>query len=117
LSIPTSGSCSSQGFRIRRTEPVKPIDARPANAPNDDPQSAPSRSRYHFEEVGANTLRIKGEGRTTVTVGLACAGRGFGAEYAGARPFGPEETGVKYSGLFDYHRPSQQVAGGLMDEW
>ena len=66
------------------------IDARPANAPNDTLESAHSRSRYHFEEVGANTLRIKGEGRTTVMVELACAGRGFGVEYARARPFDPK---------------------------
>jgi hypothetical protein len=38
-------------------------------------------------------------------------------EYAGARPFDPEETEVKYFGLFDYHRLSQQVAHGLMGEW
>jgi hypothetical protein len=80
-------------------------------------EGAHSRSRYHFEEVGANTLRIKGEGRTTVMVGLACAGRAFAVVYAGARPFDPEETEVKYFGLFNYHRLSQEVAYGLMGEW
>ena len=92
-------------------------DSRSANTPNGALQGGHARSRYHFEEVGANTLRIKGEGRTTVTVGLACAGRGFGVEYAGARPFDPEETEVKYFGLFDYRRLSQEVAHGLMGEW
>ena len=79
--------------------------------------SAHPRSRYHFEQVGANTLRISGEGRTTVTVELACAGRGFGVGYAGARTFDPEETEVTYFGLFDYHRLSQEVAYSIMSEW
>jgi len=102
---------------MRRTNLMELIDARPANAPIDALQSAHARSRYRFEEVGANTLLIKGEGRTTVTVGLACAGRGFGVEYTGERPSDPEETEVNYFGLFDYHRLSQEVAHGLMGEW
>jgi hypothetical protein len=93
------------------------IDARPANTPNDALEGAHARSRYRFEEVGANTLRIKGEERTTVTVGLACAGRAFAVEHAGAWPFDPEQTKVNYFGLFDYHRLSQEVAQGLMGEW
>jgi hypothetical protein len=102
---------------MRRTNLVQLIDARSADTPNDTLDSAHPRSRYHFEQVGANTLRISGEGRTTVTVELACAGRGFGVGYAGARTFDPEETEVTYFGLFDYHRLSQEVAYGIMSEW
>jgi hypothetical protein len=42
------------------------IDARPANTPNDALEGAHAHSRYHFEEVGANTPRIKGAGRTAL---------------------------------------------------
>jgi hypothetical protein len=47
---------------MRRINLVELIDTRPANTPNDALKDAHARSRYHFEEVGANTLRIKGEG-------------------------------------------------------
>jgi hypothetical protein len=47
---------------MRRINLVELIDTRPANTPNDALKDAHARSRYHFEEVGANTLRIEGEG-------------------------------------------------------